>query len=82
MVGDRSIKHLCPVDLDNLSLLTVVQQDDTPFAAVFTDADAYLIAAAPDMLAALRAALPYLHPDLPEYDQVAAAIAKAVADRS
>ena len=45
-VEDRSIKHLCPVDADGLSILTVVTHDDTPFAAVYLDADAHYIAAA------------------------------------
>lgn len=55
-VEDRSIKHLCPVDSERMSLLTIVHQDETPFAAVYKDADAHLIAAAPDLLAELRKA--------------------------
>ena len=53
-VEDRSIKHLCPVDSERMSLLTIVHQDETPFAAVYKDADAHLIAAAPDLLEALQ----------------------------
>jgi hypothetical protein len=55
-VEDRSIKHLCPVDSERMSLLTIVHQDETPFAAVYKDADAHLIAAAPDLLEALKVA--------------------------
>ena len=40
-------------------------------------ANSQLIASAPDLLAALRAALPYLHPDLYEHEAAAAAIANA-----
>lgn len=54
MVEDRAIKHLCPVGTDDLSILTVVHQDDTPFAAVYSDADARLITAAPDLLEMVR----------------------------
>jgi hypothetical protein len=53
-VEDRSIKHLCPVDGERMSLLTIVHQDETPFAAVYKDADARLIAAAPCLLDALQ----------------------------
>jgi hypothetical protein len=82
LVEDRSIKHLCPVDANDLSILTIVHHDETPFAAVYKDADARLIAAAPELLEALREAADYTrHPD---YDwpvefsrRVSAAIAKA-----
>lgn len=50
LVEDRSIKHLCPVDANDLSLLTIVENDGKPFPAVYLDADAKLIAAAPDLL--------------------------------
>jgi len=49
------IVHLCPVGGDNnYSLLTTVEHDEVIFAAVFEGADARLIAAAPDLLAALQ----------------------------
>lgn len=51
------IQHLCPMDEDGLSLLTVVEHDGKKFAAVYKDEDARLIAAAPDLLAALQALL-------------------------
>ena len=55
LVEDRSIKHLCPVDGERMSLLTIVHQDEAPpFAAVYKDADAHLIAAAPCLLDALH----------------------------
>jgi hypothetical protein len=61
MVEDRSIKHLCPVaEADNFSLLTVVYSgghdgdECTPFAAVYRDEDARLIAAAPELLELIR----------------------------
>ena len=63
-VVDRSIKHLCPVaDVDGFSLLTVVHTEGNdgneciPFAAVYRDADARLIAAAPELLDACRMVL-------------------------
>ena len=34
------IKHLCPVDVDGLSLLTVVEHEGVKFAAVYSDDDA------------------------------------------
>lgn len=86
-VVDRSIKHLCPVaDVDGFSLLTVVHTEGNdgdeciPFAAVYRDADARLIAAAPTMYEALKAAEPYLrHANVAYnvYVQARAAIAKA-----
>jgi len=45
-VVDRSIDHLCPVDRDNLSLLTVVHEGETPYGAVYRDDDARFMAAA------------------------------------
>lgn len=39
------------------SILTVVEEGDTPYAAVFNQADAHLISAAPDLLEALEALL-------------------------
>jgi hypothetical protein len=34
------IKHLCPIDRNGMSLLTVVEHADVKFAAVYTDDDA------------------------------------------
>lgn len=45
-VVDRSINHLCPVNRDNLSLLTVVHEGETPYGAVYLNEDAKFIAAA------------------------------------
>lgn len=53
-VVDRSIIHLCPIDKDDQSLLTIVYQDETPFAAVYKKEDAILIAAAPELLEILQ----------------------------
>lgn len=58
-VQDGTIRHLVPIDASGTSLLTVVNEggydggEVTPFAAVYSDEDARLIAAAPDMLRAL-----------------------------
>jgi len=46
-VGDGT-SRMCPADADGLSLLTIVDEDGGDFAAVYKDADARLIAAAPD----------------------------------
>lgn len=51
------IKHLCPVDADGLSLLTVVEHQGVKFAAIYTEDDARLIAAAPELLAHLQFAV-------------------------
>ena len=40
-----TIKHLCPVDEAGMSVLTVVEHNDTKFAAVYLDEDARRIAA-------------------------------------
>jgi hypothetical protein len=50
------IKHLCPVDADGFSLLTVVEHNGVKFAAIYTEEDARLIAAAPRLLAELTKA--------------------------
>lgn len=57
-VGDRPMR-LCPAKRDadgrgGESLLTIVEEDGVPFAAVQRDEDARLIAAAPELLIALR----------------------------
>lgn len=46
--------HLCPADGNGISILTVVTEGDVDFAAVYEDADARLIAAAPELLEALQ----------------------------
>jgi hypothetical protein len=65
-------------------LLTIVNHDETPFGAIYEDADARLISAAPDLLEALEGlcGLAELRPGhLHEYknavDAARAAIAKA-----
>lgn len=56
-VTNGGINHLCPVDPDKFSLLTVVHQDETPFGAVYKDIDAAFIAAAnPATIKSLTAA--------------------------
>lgn len=54
-VGDKC-KKLIPVK-DDCSILTVKHEDDSVFGAVYIEADAHLIAAAPDMYAALEKAV-------------------------
>ena len=48
------ITHLVPVDSGKLSLLTVVDDGETCFGAVYLDGNARLIAAAPDLLQELK----------------------------
>ena len=55
-IEDRSIKHLCPCNADGVSILTIVHQAQIPFATVYEEADARLIAAAPEMFEALKLA--------------------------
>lgn len=86
LMQDRSIKHFCPVDADGQSLLTVVDQGGTLFAGIYVDADARLIAAAPELLAALRACVLAMKADLPpaathaEIDQACTAIFAATGE--
>ena len=49
------ITHLVPIDSEKLSLLTVVDDGETYFGAVYLDSDARLIAAAPEMYEAIAA---------------------------
>lgn len=51
-VGDNA--RLCPADAAGVSLLTIVGEGETDFAAVYNEADARLIAAAPELLGVLR----------------------------
>jgi hypothetical protein len=51
-VGEFTSK-LAVADSHGVSVLTVVDEEGTKFGAVFNEADADLIAAAPDLLAAL-----------------------------
>jgi len=53
-VGDGT-SRMCPADAERVSLLTIVEEGDADFAAVYNDADARLIAAAPELLQALKA---------------------------
>lgn len=72
------IVHLCQIGEDALSILTVVDQDGTPFGAVYSEADARLIAAAPEMLSALQGVLRVADRQTDEFDAARAAIAKAI----
>ena len=81
------IKHLCPVDTDGFSVLTVVECDGIKFAAVYSDEDAQLIAAAPDLLDALKSilganAIPSTAcKERAAYEKARAAIAKATGEQ-
>lgn len=77
LLEDRSIKHLCPVGPDDMSILTIVEHDGKPFAAIYKDADAHLIAAAPDLLAALQGVMRVADRKTDEFDAARAAIQKA-----
>lgn len=84
LVEDGGIRHLVPIDADGTSLLTVVNEgghdgvEVTPFAAVYTDEDARLIAAAPELLEALQLMLSeVIFTDTRGTDAAHAAIAKA-----
>jgi hypothetical protein len=81
------INHFVPVagiEGAVTSLLTIVEHNKATFAAIYSDADARLIAAAPDLLEALEVLLTsFCDPDCGEYDRKLAikdarvAIAKA-----
>lgn len=45
------IKHLVPVDAENMSLLTIVENDQATFAAIYNDDDARRITACVNRLA-------------------------------
>ena len=55
-VGDR-IKALAVMDSTPQSVLTIITEDSVDFAAVLEEADAHLIAAAPDLLDAAKLGL-------------------------
>lgn len=50
--GDRN--RLCPADQNNHSILTLEDEGNSTFACVYEEADAHLIAAAPDILKVLK----------------------------
>lgn len=69
-------------DENGVSLLTVVDEEGVKFGAVYNEADADLIAAAPELLEALKLCLAQLEPSMTarEFEAVEAAraaIAKA-----
>ena len=75
------IKHLVPIDGKCLSLLTVVENDQAVFAAVYNDSDARLIAAAPDLLEALQFVMTAHGEQLTTaFEQAQKAIAKATGE--
>lgn len=79
---DGAVKHLCPVGANGYSALTVVDSNGVKFAAVYSDEDAHLMSAAPELLEALEAIKALYDSDegrrsLPEYKAACAAIAKA-----
>jgi hypothetical protein len=79
-VQDRSIKHFCPVAEDDMSILTVVHQEGTPFGCVYSDEDARLISAAPELLAALQGVIDALGGEGFDWCPARAAIAKATGE--
>ena len=79
-VENGSIKHMVPVGPDGYSLCTVVHDGDTPFGAIYMDADARLIAAAPELLEALQMLLEFPNTG-PATSAARAAIAKATGER-
>lgn len=79
---DGAVRHLCPVGANGYSALTVMDIGGTAFAAVYSDEDAHLMSAAPELLEALEAIKALYDSDegcrsLPEYKAACAAIAKA-----
>ena len=80
------ITRLVPVDSEKMSVLTVVDDGETYFAAVYLDSDARLIAAAPELLEALKdlldaTAIPStVCKERAAYDKALAAIAKATGE--
>jgi len=57
-VGEGRLARLCPcAGKEPEPLLTIVEEDGVQFAVVLKEADARLIAAAPELLEALRVAL-------------------------
>ena len=79
------ITHLVPVDSEKMSVLTVVDDGETYFAAVYLDSDAHLIAAAPELL---EVAQMILAEDLLDFaphgcdSKIRAAIAKATGEQA
>lgn len=75
------IIHLVPIDSEKLSLLTVFDDGETYFGAVYLDSDARLIAAAPDLLEALEDLLKNTGIHGQWADKARAAIAKATGEQ-
>ncbi len=77
--GDNgTVEKLCPVSSERQSILTVTEEQDSIFAAVLSDADARLIAAAPELLEALKEVYDWCYPtDSAWANKARAAIAKA-----
>lgn len=59
MVGDVNPKTVIAT-ADMVSVLTIAWEDETPFAAVFEEADATLMAAAPELIEAMPDLLPVI----------------------
>lgn len=59
MVGDSNPKPAIAT-ADMLSVLTIAWEDEAPFAAVFEESDANLMAAAPELFEALPDLLPVI----------------------
>lgn len=86
-VGDN--QRFCPADQNNHSILTLEDEGSSTFACVYEESDAHLIAAAPDLLEALKETLFLASAYGPEgkspteenaiLDRARAAIAKALA---